>query len=169
MIIHSTQKLAKKLPNVSKEKLEETSPLGSWHVNLYSFDHRNCVLFCHDKTRYTIFIPGLRKKEFNELGRWFKEAFLASLAYMGMDDNQVKRAELVLGTVEFDTSTNRSVLGSLNQMQYMLQGRVVEVENVMLLNPLSVTRWLCNTPVSTKNEKDYWMADDAMMKLISAL
>ncbi|GMR18752.1 MAG: hypothetical protein BMS9Abin33_1193 [Gammaproteobacteria bacterium] len=169
MIIHCTQKLAKKLPDVSKETYGETSPLGSWHANLYTIDRRLCVLFCHDATRYTVFIPGLCKPQFVELGRWLQEAFLASLAYMGVEDSTVRRAELALGAVRFDTCTNRSVLGSLNQMKFMLDARVTEVEDVMLLNPLSVTHWLCHYPVNIKGEKGFWMADKAMMERVEKL
>ena len=100
------------------------------------------MLFCHDETRYTVFLPGLRKPELTELGRWFKEAFTASLAYMELLDNQIRRAELALGTVQFDTNTNRSVHGSLNQMRFILDGRLEEVPEVMLLNPPSVV--LCD-------------------------
>ncbi len=152
MIIHCTKKLAVKLPVVSGEPLTENSPLGSWHANLYTIDRRNCLLFCHDETRYTVFLPGLTKPEFVDLGRWFKEIFTASLVYMGVADSQVRRAELALGGIEFDSRTNRSVLGSLNQMRFLLDGRVNEVEDVMLLNPLSVNRWLCRSPVSRGGE-----------------
>ena len=169
MILHCTKKLAAKLPAVSSEPLEEANPLGSWHAHLYVIDRRNCLLFCHDKTRYTVFLPGLRKAEFAELGRWFKEVFTASLAYMGVPDNQVRRAELSLGAVQFDTNTDRSVQGSLNQMHFMLDARVKEVEDVMLLNPLSVTRWLCGSPVSIRGGKEFWMADKAMAERVAAL
>jgi hypothetical protein len=124
VIIHCTQKLAAKLPVVSAEPLTETSPLGSWHANVYTIDRHHCLLFCHDDTRYTVFLPGLRKEHFAELGRWFKEAFTASLAYMGVADNQVRRAELAIGPVQFDTCTDRSVQGSLNQMRFMLEGQL---------------------------------------------
>jgi len=167
MIIHCTKKLAARLPAVSNEPLTETSPLGSWHANLFIIDRRNCMLFCHDEIRYTLFLPGLRKEDFADLGRWFRELFTASLAYMGMDDNQVRRAELALGPMKFDACTNRSVLGSLNQMRFLLGGCVEEVENVMLLNPLSVNRWLCHYPVS--HGKAFWMADEAMMERVAAL
>lgn len=169
MIIHCTKKLATKLPTVSSQPLPESSPLGSWHANLYTIDRRNCVLFCHDSTRYTLFLPGLKKQEFADLGRWFKEIFTASLAYMGLEDNQIRRVELALGPVAFDTVTDRSVLGSLNQMKYMLDSRVCEVEDVMLLNPLSVNRWLCHYPVNVKGVKGFWMADDAMAEHIAKL
>lgn len=167
MIIHCTKKLAAKLPVISDDLLAENSPLGSWHANLYTIDRRNCLLFCHDETRYTLFIPGLRKPHFAELDRWFKEVFTASLAYMGLADSQVRRVELTLGRIEFDNNTNRSVLGSLNQMRFLLDGRVNEVEDVMLLNPLSVTRWLCHYPVS--RGKVFLMADEAMREWVLAL
>ena len=168
MILHSTQKLATKLPVKSAEPLPETSPLGSWHAHLYVIDRHNVVLFCHDNTRYTVFLPGLRKEHFAELGRWFREAFTASLFYMGVPDHQVRRAELALGA-QFDTCTNRSVLGSLNQMKFMLDARVEEVESVMLLNPLAVTHWLCHYPVNVRGGKNFWMADAAMLARVAAL
>ncbi len=169
MIIHCTQKLAKKLPDVSTEPSAETSPLGSWHANLYTIDRRNCLLYCHDTTRYTIFLPGLRKPQFAELGRWFREAFTASLAYMGVADAQVRRAELALGPVSFDTRTDRSVLGSLNEMKFMLDVKTRGAEDVMLLNPLSISRWLGHQPVRAKGVKGYWMPDDAMTERVAAL
>jgi hypothetical protein len=122
---------------------------------------------CHDETRYTLFLPGLRKPQLAELDRWFKELFTASLSYMGVPDSQVRRAELSLGRIVFDCCTDRSVLGSLNQMRFLLDGRVNEVENVMLLNPLSVNRWLCHYPVS--RGKEFWMADEAMAERVRAL
>lgn len=169
MIIHCTKRLAARLPIVSTESLTETSSLGSWHGHLYVIHRRNCLLFCHDETRYTVFLPGLRKPELADLGRWFKEAFTASLAYMGLPDNQVRRAALALGAVQFDTNTHRSVQGSLNQMRFMLDGRLEEVKDVMLLNPLSVTRWLCHYPVHVRGGKGCWMADDAMAERVAAL
>ncbi|WKD49532.1 hypothetical protein M8T91_16805 [Microbulbifer spongiae] len=103
------------------------------------------------------------------MGRWFREAFTASLAYMGLPDNQVSRAELALGAVQFDTNTNRSVQGSLNRMRLMLDGPLEKVDDVMLLNPLSVTRWLCHYPVRARSGSGYSMADDAMTKRVAAL
>jgi hypothetical protein len=40
MIIHCTQKLAAKLPEVSAAPLTENSPLGNWHAHLYNYDRR---------------------------------------------------------------------------------------------------------------------------------
>ena len=37
----------------------------------------------------------------------------------------------------------------------------------MLLNPLSVNRWLCHYPVSWG--KAFWMANDAMLERVASL
>lgn len=68
MIIHATRKLAARLPDVSPDALREDSPLGSWHADRLIIDRRQCVLFCHDETRTALFVPGLRKELFADLG-----------------------------------------------------------------------------------------------------
>ena len=102
MIVHCTKKLAAKFPNVSPESQTETSLLGSWHANLYTFDRRQCVLFTHDETRYSLFLSGLVKPMFENMDECFKGMFLASLFTLGVPDNQLKRAELALGKMTFD-------------------------------------------------------------------
>jgi hypothetical protein len=72
-VIHCTRKLAAKLPGVSAAALEEVDGLGNWHANLVRFDRVQCVLFCHDETRYCLFVPGMRARQFAELGRWHRE------------------------------------------------------------------------------------------------
>lgn len=54
-------------------------------------------------------------------------------------------------------------------MRFMLDARLEDVSDVMLLNPLSVTRWLCHYPVSIRGGKEYWTADDAMVEQVEAL
>jgi hypothetical protein len=39
-------------------------------------------------------------------------------------------------------------------MKFFLDARVYDANDVMLLNPLSVTRWLCHYPVNIKGVKD---------------
>lgn len=168
MLLHCTQKLSAKLPSVSKVDLDQISPLGSWHAHLYIIDRRNVVLFCHEETRFTLFFPGLRKAEFEDLGRVFVELFINTLASMDVAESRLRQVELALGPLQCDNSTNRSVLASLKQMKLMLDARVDEVANVMHLDPVEVNRWLNNTPVSAKGE-GFWFADAAMLERVAAL
>ena len=70
-----TKKLAARLPNVSPKPLAEDNPLGSWHAHLYTIDRRNCLLFCQDRTRFTLLMAGLKKADFEHLEYRFLDYF----------------------------------------------------------------------------------------------
>jgi len=166
MIIHCTQKLAKKLPNVSETSLVETSPLGSWTANLYTIDRRQCVLFCHDETRYVLFQPGLRKAQFEELGLLHRQLFLDSLARQNVTDTQLKKIALALGPARFDRATDRSVLGSMNIVIFDMEVLLMRVPNVLELDAAAVLS-LNHRPATIKGK---WLwPDKAMMERIGSL
>jgi len=168
MILHCSQKLAAKLPNVSPTPLEETSPLGSWHGHLFSMDRRQCVMLCHDATRYVLFLPGLRKADFAELGsKWFRPLYLATLAMSGCPDTQIKKLELALGPMRFDTATDRSVQGSLRVAKQDLEAWLVRVPNVMDLDPLKMSCYLNERP-ATVYGKCVW-PEKAMLEAVARI
>lgn len=168
MIIHCSKKLAAKLPSVSSSPLEETSPLGSWHGHLFTFDRRQCVMFVHDATRYALFLSGLRKNDFALLGeRGFRPLYLATLAAFGCNDAQIKKVELALGPIRFDTATDRSVQGSLRVAKLDLEARVYQASNVMDLDPLAVSCELSDRP-ATVYGKWLW-PKKAMLEAVAAL
>lgn len=78
------------------------------------FDRVQCVLSCHDETRYCLFLPGMRARQFAELERWHREVFCASLATEGIADSIIARVDAALGAARFDAKTDRSVLASMN-------------------------------------------------------
>lgn len=168
MILHSSHKLATKLPDVSPTPLDETSPLGSWHGHLFTLDRRQCAMFCHDATRYVLFLPGLRKADFAELGsKWFRPLYLATLAMSGCPDTQIKKVELALGPVRFDTATDRSVQGSLRVARQDLEAWLYRVPNVMDLDPLKMSLHLNERP-ATVYGKCVW-PDRAMQAIVAGL
>ena len=168
MIIHCSQKLAAKLPGVSPAPLEETSPLGSWHGHLFTLDRRQCVMFCHDATRYVLFMAGVSKADFAELGgRWFRPLYLATLAVSGCPDTQIKKVELALGPMRFDTATDRSVQGSLRVAKQDLEAWLYRVPNVMDLNPLAMSCHLNERP-ATVYGKCVW-PDKAMLEAVARI
>jgi len=153
MILHCSQKLAAKLPGVSPTPLDETSPLGSWHGHLFTLDRRQCVMFCHDATRYVLFLPGLRKEHFAELGsKWFRPLYLATLAMFGCPDTQIKKVELALGPMRFDMATDRSVQGSLRVAKLDLEAWLYRVPNVMDLDPIAISCKLSDRPATIRGK-----------------
>ncbi len=149
MLLHCTQKLAAKLPQVSAIPLAETNPLGSWHAHLYTYDRRQCVLFCHDESRYCLFLPGLIKADFAKLGQLHRELFLATLVALNVPDMLLNRVSLALGSMQFDRNTDRSVLGSLRTADIDLSW-LIQDEHVLDCDLLAVALRLNDRPTSVK-------------------
>lgn len=172
MIVHCTQKLSAKLKKVSHEKLEENNPLGDWHANLYIIDRRQCVMFCHDKTRFTLFVPGLKKNDFANLDFWFKDLFANTMLKLGYEPELIEKALAHVDDLRFDTVCDRSVQGSMRTAKLQgLDGILMDVPDVIDLPMYSVSARLNERPVTTKGMKVsecLWPAK-AMKELISTL
>jgi hypothetical protein len=158
MIIHCSWKLAAKLPNVSDAPLVETSPLGSWHGHLFTLDRRQCGVFCHDASRYVLFLPALRKGDFADLGKLFRPLYLASLAAFGAVPNQIRKAELALGPLCFDTAIDRSVQGSIRIVQTLDLEWLAGQTQVINLESLAVSCRLSHRPTTRCKGSDLLLA-----------
>lgn len=122
MLIHCTQKLLAEIP----ERLIDPSASGeSWHANLLRFDRRKCVLFTHDLTLYSVFVPGLKKPDFEHLDAVFGERLFKALLWDEFSQTQIERMLEACRIVRFTRSSNRSVLGSMNDMRFQI-GWMVE-------------------------------------------
>jgi hypothetical protein len=171
MLLHCTKRLAAKLPHdhfrsqPSAVTQGERTPLGEWHGHLLLLDRRQCVLFCHDLTRYVLFLPGLRAPQFADLSRWHRELFLATLAVQGLPSSHLARLELLMGPLQIDCQTDRSVLGSLRVAADDLRyGSLPRVPNVLDLNPLVISHELNQRPCMA-GKVLIWPAE-AMRKLV---
>lgn len=167
MILHCTRKLAVRLPEVSATRIEEAGPLGSWHANVFVIDRIPCAMFCHDASRYVLFQPGMRKPQLRELGRWHRELFFASLATGGVADAVLRKVELAFGAPRFDSATDRSVLGSMTIARRDLDGSLMEVDHVLDLDPVLVSRHLNGRPAMAGRVL-HWPGR-AMLKLVARL
>ena len=121
LLIHCTQKLLAEIPaglidqNVSDE---------SWHANLLRIERRKCVLFTHDATLYSVFVPGLKKPEFERLGEVFGQRLFKALLWDEFPQEQIERMLDACRTIRFARSNNRSVLGSMNDLRFQIEVHV---------------------------------------------
>lgn len=167
MIYHCTKVLAAKLSSVSLTPLEDTNPLGGWHAHLQVINRRQCVMFCHDKTRFILFEAGLKKAQFADLGQLHRQLYLAVLISMGVPDASLKRAELAMGPAQFDSVTDRSVLGTLNQARTDFDSFTERYNNILDVDSIAVARWMNDRPVSVRGK--WFCPKEDMLKLISSL
>ncbi len=141
--------LAAKLAGVSSSPLQETSTLGSWHGDLFTLDRRQCMMFCHNATRFVLFMAGLRKEQFAKLSsKWFRLLYTATQAMSDCPDTQIRKAELVLSPMRFDTATDRSVQGSLRVARRGLEVRLYDVRHGRDLDPLALSCRLNERPAT---------------------
>ena len=170
MIVHCTQKLATKLTNVSKTLLQANNPLGNWHANLYVIDRRQCVMFCHDKTRFVLFVPGLKKDDFTRLDFWFKDLFANTMLKLDYEPELIEKALSYVDGLQFDTVCDRSVQGSMRVAMMDFEGFFTGMP-VMDLPIYSVSARLNERPVTTQKMKasECLWPMTAMKELISAI
>lgn len=167
MIFHCTKALAAKLPDVSSLPLVDANPLGSWHAHLHMIDRRQCVMFCHDSTRFILFQAGLKKEQFKNLGQLHKDLFKFALISLRVPDSSMKRVELAMGPPQFDTATDRSVLGTLNQSRSDFEHFISDYSNILEVDPVIAARWLNHRPLTARGT---WLwADKSMLELIGKL
>ncbi len=167
MIFHCTKALAAKLPNVSPTPIAATNPLGSWHANLHVIDRRQCIMFCHDTTRFILFAAGLKKEQFHNLEQLHKQLYLAALISMGVSETSLKQVELAMGLAQFDTVTDRSVLGTLNQSRFEFDFFLEDYNNILEVDAIIAAKWFNHRPLTAKGK---WLwADEQMLRLIDSL
>ena len=80
---------------------------------------------------------------------------LIFLAVLGCPERQIRKVELALGPVRYDTATDRSVQGPLRVAKQDLEARIYRVPSVMELDPLAVAAWLDDRPARVY-EKPVW-------------
>ena len=181
--IHVTKKLMAKLPiddqgflpskddyPASGEGMlySQESLLSGWHANFLTIARRNCVLFVHDKTRFALFIPMLTKPDFANLDGHFQNVLMNALLKAGGDGDLMEAAAEQLQPLAFDTVTDRSVLGTMNQMKADLENKLAyDDTGINDFSPYITSVWLSRFPRKVKGEKDYVFPLELMPALLS--
>ncbi len=167
MIFHCTKALAAKLPNVSSARFADANPRGCWHAHLHVIDRRQCVMFCHDTTRFVLFESGLKKEQFQNLGQLHKQLYLAALISLELSEANLKRIELAMGPAQFDMVTDRSVLGSMNQSRFEFDFFLEDYNNILEVDAIIAAKWFNHRPMRARG-KMIW-PDECMLELVGKL
>lgn len=173
--IHATKKLLAKMPAQMKPGSEDIlaapqSKLGTWHANLLTIQRRNCLLFVHDQTRFPVFIPALTKPHFAIIDRFFEDALMNTLLKCGATQEQLDTAAALLQPLAFVGGTDRSVLGTLNQLGQDIDHIIYfDSLNVAEMAGYAVSAWLADRPCHVKGHKDYIWPRDAFLELLDRL
>lgn len=140
-----------KLPAVSAPAAR--SVLGDWHAHLLRYDRQQCVLFCHDTTRFCLFMAGLRAEQFKIIERLHRELWTAVMEASGLPAAWVERLDISVGPLAVDRATDRSVLGSLNVANDQL-GALIHHHSphVLALDPIATSMHLNERPCMVRGQ-----------------
>ena len=129
--IQCTQKLLKEVGPEFKEAIIPTYPLGCWHANLLLLDRRKCVLFTNDLTRYSFLAPGLKKPDFKNLEEVFRQKLFRSMRLDGFGQKEIERALEEVQEIAFTRTSDRSVLGTMNDMANIIKWAVYDAGGLL--------------------------------------
>jgi hypothetical protein len=133
---------------------ETQSLLSGWHANVIILQRRNCVLFTHDTTRFSLLLIGLTKPDFAKLDGYFQDALMNTLLKCGANDEQMQAAVMQLQDLCFDTQCDRSVQGSLNRMKADIEHLLwYDGADVMEMSAYQTSVWLSERPSILKGMK----------------
>ncbi len=176
MILHCTKKLYAKLPESVKETEPATSTIGTqahwlnWHSNIVTIQRRQCIIAVHDTTRFALFIPCLTKKDFVNFDGQFNDVFINTLLKSDIPPELVNVAAMNYQPLTFDTTCNRSVQGTMNQVSQDIDYELYY--NRALVADICAYRYssdLSHRPRGVKGLKDYIWPDREMAQLLKLL
>jgi hypothetical protein len=134
-LIGVTEKLKVKLKIITdQEKLTEKGNLYSWHAHYFLWQRKPCVLFVNNLTRYSVVLYGLKPSDMNIFEGIFLGQLERNLINDGVDGQVVIRYIKDLKPVVFTKTSNRSVLGTINDFFISMSYDVEDYLNDMIFS-----------------------------------
>jgi len=127
LILRCTQKLLTELKKKpAEEEKSRENPFSSWHGNVFNIERRKCVLITNDITRYSIFIPSLKKQDFESFHFVLGQYLFKNLLHEKMSQRQIEVVLFESENIKYGKTNNRSVLGTMNEQKNQLEYIVYE-------------------------------------------
>jgi hypothetical protein len=126
--------------------------IGCWHANLLRVDRRKCVLFTHDATLYSFLVPGLKKPQFETFHEVFAQHLFKNLLWEKLPQDQIERVLDEHREIMISKTSNRSVLGSMNDLVFQLKYRIASKGGLVDLDLAELNHELNRIPMSAIEE-----------------
>lgn len=146
-VIHCTKKLLIELGALGSKMPREPSAgfLGPWHANLIRIERRKCILFTNDRTLYSFLMPGFKKKD--DIHDLFLLNLNSNLAAEGFGQGDILKAMDEYREIAIAPTTNRSVLGSMNDLVIQVEFYISRAGGLEHAEMLRVNMMLNRVPM----------------------
>jgi hypothetical protein len=150
--LRCTKKLLSELKLKPSDGSQHAEEFGGWHANLLRIDRRKCVLFTHDKTLYTFFVPGLTKPHFQKFHEVFRQNLFKRLITENLSQNHIEIILDDIREIEISKTNNRSVLGSMNDLTFQLKYQIADEGGLLNADIVKLNHDLNRIPMSAIKE-----------------
>jgi len=111
-------------PTGSGSEPAPTTALGDWYANLLRIEGKKCVIFTSERTLLTFLFPGLSRDAIHQLPAVLRDGLSKLLESETFADDVVGRLLSEYQDLAVVPTTDRSVLGSLNELSRMAEAYV---------------------------------------------
>ncbi len=139
---------------ISVKEVDEAEEgfLGSWFAHVFRIGRRKCVLFMNDRTLYSVLLYGVKKNDFDNLGRRFVSGLTTNLQRDGFSVEVVASIGMACHPVVWGKTNNRSVLGSMNDLIFVCGVMAERRDLEMDLELVELNYQLNQTPMKNLEE-----------------
>lgn len=132
------------------ETYDAPGPLGDWHVNLFLFDRRKCLIFVNDRTLLSMIVTGVSRDRIRRLDECFREALGAMLASELLPAAVIDRLMAEYTEIAIAPTHDRSVLGSMNDLVYHYTHTLAREGGVLHADAVALARRNNRMPVLSR-------------------
>ena len=148
MLISCTKKLAVALKiNVFEVIPIRREPLFEWHANLFVFNRRKGVILMNNQTRYSVVLYGLKAEHFREFQTIALSAIEQTFKAEGFSDDVISNYVRTCAQVIYAKSSDRSILGQVNDVLYMMQYHMEEYLPTDDIYMIELSKRMSRTPM----------------------
>jgi hypothetical protein len=134
------------IPRVIQGEETGTTLLGDWYANLLVMARQRVLLFTNESTLYSFAVLEVKKEMLTRFAAIFLEQLTLNLAHEDIPPYVIERLVAEYRHMGIAGTTNRSVLGSMNDLADMLAYYVQEVEGPAASQVLAINRQLNRSP-----------------------
>jgi hypothetical protein len=140
LVLRCTERLRKRLKR-DNEPGASTTALGDWYRNLLHVGRRQLLLFISERSRLPVFLPATDAKH---LERALPAAVEEMLTLVGAHPDAIVREVQAMSPLVVARTTNRSVVGSMNECAWMARFRIEDEPGTP---PFELARGIVNMPI----------------------
>ena len=132
-------------PPIETPLSESTEGLGNWYANLLRIERKKCLLFTNEKSLYSFLIPKVLKVNLKNIEEEFLINLSYNLQYEGFGLDVINRVMQEYEDIGFAKTSNRQVLGSMNQLAFEYEVLVEQKEGLENIRILELNKHINRT------------------------